>query len=76
MYRFDGRVVAKLPFEPFGFVSGITHRNIPGNNMQECSFLFIYILSSLFFRNNIMKLAGVEQQQQNPFGDWATPKTE
>lgn len=34
---FDGVVVARLPFEPYSFFHGISHRNIPGGDYRECS---------------------------------------
>jgi len=30
--HFSGNVVVMLPFEPFGLIQGITHRNIVGTN--------------------------------------------
>jgi hypothetical protein len=31
--NYDGIVVARLPFEPFGFVTGLSHRNLPGTEL-------------------------------------------
>mmetsp|Transcript_30305 Transcript_30305/g.76189 ORF Transcript_30305/g.76189 Transcript_30305/m.76189 type:complete len:176 (-) Transcript_30305:21-548(-) len=56
--HFDGIIVARLPFEPLSFMQGITHRGLPGNNPKDCSMIFFYIISSLFFRNNIQKFCG------------------
>ena len=58
--QFQGLIVAKLPFTPFSLIQGITHRNIPGTDMTECSYLFIYILSAFLFRTNIKKAMGCE----------------
>jgi len=69
--NFDGKVIAKLPFEPFGFLTGITHRNLPGNDYTDCSFIFIYILSSMGIRANLQKLLGIQPtdlKQANPWG--------
>ena len=55
---FDAVVVAKLPFEPIPFLQGITHRNLMGNDMQDCSFIFLYILSTMAIRENLQKLTG------------------
>lgn len=44
MYRFDGRVVAKLPFTPISWVQGLSHRNLSGDDYTDCSFIFLYIL--------------------------------
>ena len=56
--HFQGQVVAKLPFEPFGIIQGITHRNIAGTDYTDCAYLFIYILSTFVLRNNIKKIFG------------------
>ncbi len=56
--HFQGQVVAKLPFEPFGIIQGITHRGIEGNDFTDCAYLFIYILSTFVLRNNIKKIFG------------------
>lgn len=58
--QFQGIVVAKLPFTPFSLIQGITHRNIAGTDMTDCSYLFIYILSAFLFRTNIKKVMGCE----------------
>ncbi|XP_003387319.1 PREDICTED: calcium load-activated calcium channel-like [Amphimedon queenslandica] len=56
---FDGRVVAKLPFTPFGILQGISHRNLMGTDMTDCSFIFLYILCTMSIRENLQKLMGV-----------------
>ena len=48
--RFDGRVVAKLPFEPFSLLRGISHRNLMGSDATDCSFIFLYILCTMSIR--------------------------
>eukprot|EP00731_Ephydatia_muelleri_P024899 Em0016g1170a len=55
---FDGRVVAKLPFEPFGIVQSVSHRNLMGKDITDCSFLFLYILCTMSIRENVQKLLG------------------
>jgi len=57
-YNFDGKVVAKLPFEPISILTGISHRGLSGNDFTECSAIFFYILCSLSIRANIQKLLG------------------
>ena len=47
---FDGRVVARLPFEPISFVRGLSHRNLAGEDFRECSFIFLYILCTMSIR--------------------------
>lgn len=50
IHRFDGRVVARLPFTPIPWVQGLSHRNLPGDNFTECSFIFLYILCTMSIR--------------------------
>ncbi|XP_059149230.1 calcium load-activated calcium channel-like [Physella acuta] len=56
---FDGRVVANLPFTPISFIQGISHRNLPGEDYSQCSFIFLYILCTMSIRQNIQKLLGL-----------------
>ena len=51
-------VVAKLPFEPFGLLSSMTHRGILSNDKTDCSFIFLYILSNIVLRPIIQKILG------------------
>jgi len=55
---FHGRVVAKLPFIPFGFIQGLSHRNLAGDDLTDCSFIFLYVLCTMSIRANIQKLLG------------------
>jgi len=55
---FDGRVVARLPFLPISWIQGLSHRNLPGEDYTECSFIFLYILCTMSIRQNIQKLLG------------------
>jgi len=67
-YSFDGRVVAKLPFEPFSILHVFTHRNIPGADFSDCGMLFIYILASNSFKGSIQKFFGlVDKGSQSMF---------
>eukprot|EP01100_Stratorugosa_tubuloviscum_P015411 TRINITY_DN887_c0_g1_i2.p1 TRINITY_DN887_c0_g1~~TRINITY_DN887_c0_g1_i2.p1 ORF type:complete len:182 (+),score=69.65 TRINITY_DN887_c0_g1_i2:104-649(+) len=72
---FDGRVVAKLPFEPIGFIRGLTHRNLAGIDYYDCSFAFFYVLCSMAIRPNIQKFFGFvpRNSSQSIFGP--TPST-
>lgn len=56
--RFDGRVVARLPFQPISWIQGLSHRNLPGEDYYECSFIFLYILCTMSVRQNIQKMLG------------------
>lgn len=48
--RFDGRVVAKLPFTPISLMQGLSHRNLGGDDYTHCSFIFLYILCTMSIR--------------------------
>ena len=50
LYSFDGKVVAKLPFEPITLLRGISHRNLMGSDYTDCSFIFLYILCTMSVR--------------------------
>lgn len=49
-FSFDGRVVAKLPFIPIGWIQGLSHRNLIGDDYSDCSFIFLYILCTMSIR--------------------------
>ncbi|KAJ1530663.1 hypothetical protein ONE63_005534 [Megalurothrips usitatus] len=55
---FDGRVVARLPFLPISWIQGLSHRNLPGDDYYDCSFIFLYILCTMSIRQNTQKLLG------------------
>ena len=55
---FDGKVVAKLPFTPFSWIQGLSHRNLMGSDLTDCSFIFLYILCTMSIRQNIQKALG------------------
>jgi hypothetical protein len=47
---FEGRVVAKLPFEPIPWIRGLSHRNLSGDDFTDCSFIFLYVLCTMSIR--------------------------
>jgi len=47
---FDGRVVARLPFVSINWIQDLSHRNLPGDDYTECSFIFLYILYIMSIR--------------------------
>ena len=49
-FRFEGRVVAKLPFVPLGLFQGLSHRGLSGEDYTDCSFIFLYILCTMSIR--------------------------
>ena len=56
-------VVAKLPFEPVWFVKSLSHRNLEGEDLTDCSFIFLYVLMGMVYRNNVAKIFGFEGPQ-------------
>jgi len=70
---YDAKVVAKLPFIPVSFVQGLSHRNLPGDDMTDASYIFLYAISSMAIKSNLMKALGFTPPQppagQNPFFD-------
>ena len=54
--HFSGRVIARLPFEPFPLVRSLSHRGLDGNDWTECSMVFLYILCGISFRGNLQKV--------------------
>ena len=57
---FYGIVLGKLPFQPWSMVSGMSHRGLEGEDMNEFSMIFIYVLSQMAFRGMIGKIMGSE----------------
>jgi len=55
---FDGVVIAKLPFQPIGFLKSITHRGVLGDDYTEAGMMCIYILCSMAIRPSVQKLLG------------------
>ena len=68
---YHGVVVAKLPFVPFSLIQGITHRGLPGNDLTDCSMIFLYVLTSYIMRGNIHRYFGFSPK--TPFNMWNQP---
>jgi len=64
---FDGRTVARLPFEPFPLIRGLSHRGLAGDDWYQCSMGFFYVLCSMGIRSNIQKLFGFTPRSQPSF---------
>ena len=41
-FSFDGVIVAKLPFQAAFIFKAIMHRNLPGKDLSDCSFVFFF----------------------------------
>ncbi|VDD76734.1 unnamed protein product [Mesocestoides corti] len=68
---FDGRVVCKLPFTPISWLQGLSHRNLPGKDFTDCSFIFLYIICTMSIRQNVQKMLGFSPSRaanQNAYG--------
>jgi len=55
---YEGKVVAKLPFEPISLIHPLTHRYILGDDYTDCSAIFLYVLLSVTLRQNIQRFFG------------------
>ena len=60
----SGIVVAKLPFEPMSMVSGMSHRNLSGDDMREVNLFFFFTLFSTGLRGTINKILGIDHPRQ------------
>ena len=57
---YAGVVVAKLPFVPFSFIQSLSHRNLEGDDMTDCSMIFLYVVAGMGVRANLKKILGHE----------------
>ncbi|KAI5560588.1 hypothetical protein Peur_033443 [Populus x canadensis] len=55
---FEGKAVAKLPFQPITLVMKMSHRGLPGTDSTDCSMAFLYFLCSISIRTNLQKFLG------------------
>src|SRR5690606_19083097 len=69
--HFNGRIVARLPFEPYGPVRSISYRSLEGNyEPSDCSFALIYILGTIAFKANLQKILGFALPKTPGTGFW------
>lgn len=73
-HLFEGVPVAKLPFEPFSLLRGMSHRGLSGSDATDCSMVFMYVLGNMGIRANIQKFLGFTPQ--TPAQSWLTPPQE
>jgi len=58
--EYSGRIVAMLPFRPWGLLRRLTARNLHVVDADRCcAFLFVYVLSTLSVKFVIHRLVGV-----------------
>lgn len=55
---FWGKQSAVLPFQPYGFVTGMSHRGLEGDDMSQVSMTFICVLMQMATRGMLGKLTG------------------
>ena len=55
---YEGVVLARLPFQPFSLIAGMSHRGIPGVDARDCGIIFIYVLCSMCIKPNLQHLLG------------------
>jgi hypothetical protein len=54
---YDGVVLINLPFTPFRFMQGLTHRNLPGDDYSEMSVHFVFIIALAVLRKRAQTIA-------------------
>ncbi|PVV04145.1 hypothetical protein BB560_001362 [Smittium megazygosporum] len=68
---YDAQVVAKLPFNPFSFFQGITHKGLSGNDYTDCGALLIFVLNSTMTKPVIESIFGFAlPKTTNGKSDW------
>ena len=58
-------VVARLPFEPFPIVRGLSHRGLDGEDWYACSFGFVYALCQMAIRANVTRFFGFVPREES-----------
>ena len=61
---YESVILARLPFVPFSFMTWLSHRNLPGDDMRDAGILFIYGLCSLAIKPNLQKFLGHEMPSE------------
>jgi hypothetical protein len=73
--HFEGVVIVKLPFRPFGMLQGITHRNLAGDDFTDGSCTFVYALASMALRPLVQRYVGEKPPEgMQPPSLFAPPK--
>jgi hypothetical protein len=57
---FSNTIAGKMPFYPWKMVSSMSHKGLEGEDMTQCSAVFIFILINMAFRGTLSKLMGSE----------------
>lgn len=72
---FNGKVLCKIPFEPFAFLCRITHGGLDGNDYTEGGFQFIFWCCSMCVGDIIGKLFIPQSRQVQQLGVFQNPMT-
>ena len=56
---FSGIPVARLPFTASRFVTSITHKGLEGKDYTQCSYMFLYLLTSMVVRPILAFISGL-----------------
>ena len=70
--QYDGIIVARLPFAPFGFLQGMTGRGLEGvkEDNFDCSFLPLYVLGNMCIKPLLSKILGVAAPRSAAGSAW------
>ena len=55
---FAGVVMCRLPFTPFALLTGMTHRGLPGADLNEVNFLGVFALTNMVVRPLVARAFG------------------
>ena len=73
---YEGVVVARLPFEPFAMIRGVSHRGIDGEDYRECGVILLYIICSMAIKPNLQRALGHSPPKSAmPKTIWGIPTT-
>jgi hypothetical protein len=60
---YEGQAIAVLPFEPVFFIKSLAQRGLQIPKPNDCSFFFLYILSTMMIRAPLQKFLGFSQSR-------------
>ena len=55
---FEGKVCIKIPFKPWGIITKISHGGLDTDDMSDGSYMFVYWLSNMFFKECLNRVFG------------------
>ena len=66
-------VIGRLPFEPYGIITSMSHQGLDGEDLSEVGLFFIYSTTMMGMRGLISKLLGSQEGPRLPV-DYQVPK--